>query len=108
MSAAVPHNDGDRGPLRVIAAANRLKLQKDVGAVKAGDWLVFTLPPPARHHTILHAMHALGLDAKGAEQAFLLSDGTFADRVEAGKVALAAGQLPKLNWAPLLFSEDLW
>ncbi len=86
-------------PLRVIAAA-----------CKVGD-LVVSLPPPHRHHHILHALHAIkeGLGmVQPKDQAFLLSDGRFVDRKEAAQVALAAGQVQKLHAPPRLFSEDVW
>jgi hypothetical protein len=39
---------------------------------------------------------------------FLLSNGTFCDRVVAGRVAVASGQLKQLQHPPNLYSEDLW
>jgi hypothetical protein len=37
-----------------------------------------------------------------------MSDGTFAGREEAGKVAILAGQIKELAHPPKLYSEDLW
>jgi len=81
----------------VIAAACRV------------DGLIFTLPPPARHPDVLYAIYDLCRVRVGPkDQAFLLSDGTFAERTEAAQIALAAGQVEKLAAPPNLFSEDLW
>jgi hypothetical protein len=67
------------------------------------------LPPPARHHTILHAIHALNEEVIGPnEQGFVTDTGRWVDRLEAAKIALAAGQLNALHSPPWLFSEDLW
>jgi len=42
-------------------------------------------------------------------QGFVTEDGEFVDRVEGGKIALAAGQITKLKYSlTLLFSEDLY
>lgn len=102
-------------PLRIACAAVRLQLPADLGAVKAGDWLMVSMPSPARHHHLLHALATLGLHEREVEQAFLLSDGTWADRKRALEIATAAGQLVKNPDAasspiapPNLFSEDLW
>jgi hypothetical protein len=102
---------------RIAAAAVRLNVPSDLGAVKAGDPLILTMPPPARHHTILHAMASLGMDhhVTPADQGFILSDGTWADRKRALEIATAAGQLvqnPSADRCPIsppnLFSEDMW
>ncbi len=83
-------------------------------AVRTEDGLIHFFPAPCRHHHIVHALHrpqngvendliiALG------EQGFVMSDGTFADREEAGLCAISAGQIKKLAHPPRLFSEDLW
>ena len=84
--------------LRVVAAAVEL------------HGVVHHVPPPGRHHHVLWKMVEDGLGSQDEHwiQGFLLSDGTFADRKRAAAVALAAGQIEKLNWSPNLFSEDLW
>lgn len=88
------------GALHVVAAACRF------------GPLVLTMASPARHHSIMHAVIALGGNARSLglleNSGFILSDGTYADRVRAASVALAAGQIPELNWPPYLYSEDLW
>ncbi len=75
---------------------------------------VYDLPRPARHRDILHHMvlneGIPEAQATDATKGFLLSDGTFADRVHAAQVALQARQLlgETLLSPPRLFSEDVW
>lgn len=75
-------------------------------AMKLDSGLIVTMPPPARHHTVLHAaptrMHY-------AEQGFLTSDGSFATRMQALEIARLSGQILR-ETAPQqgLFSEDVW
>jgi hypothetical protein len=78
-------------------------------AIRFGD-LIVSLPAPARHHNILHAMIALGSDfiVRPEDQGFMLSDGTFAERKYAAWIARNAGQIVDPNWPPYLHSEDLW
>lgn len=85
--------------LRIVAAA-----------LKRGG-LVFSAPPPSRHHTLMHEADRLFGDRhepfKPDEQGFVGSDGLFYDRKKAAKIALLAGQVAAvLNGR--LFSEDLW
>lgn len=82
--------------------------------------VVWTLPRPARHCHILHALHAvLGWngetrrierlpDEEQLEQGFVTSDDEFVTRRQAAAIAQATGQLPALHWPPDLYSEDLW
>lgn len=83
-------------------------------AVKTDDGVIHFMPPPHRHHHTVHALHRPqngvenDLIVAQGEQGFVMSDGTFADRVEAGKAAIEAGQIAALKWPPNLFSEDLW
>lgn len=75
------------------------------------DGEVQHLPPPARHHNVLHTF---GSGVKLHDQGFLTSEGRYVDREEALKIATAAGQLNALRDQPgayrgkELFSEDLW
>ena len=101
----------------VSSAAVRIFADADLGAVAKGDPLILSMPRPARHHTILHAMAAVGLppNARCHDQGFLLSDGTYCDRPRALEIATAAGQLVKNPDAarspiapPNLYSEDMW
>ncbi len=87
---------------KIIAAAVRLPNGK-----------VVSLPPPARHHDVIHYIcQADALDRLPAdcEQGFLLDDGRFARRVAALHIAFAAGQVlgGKLKGGRVLTSEDLW
>ncbi len=77
--------------------------------------LVFSLPRPARHHNILHAMKECGHDTThGAnEQGFLTNEGRFVWRERAKDIAKAADQiLPPSAQSEYqrreLFSEDVW
>lgn len=93
-----------------------MKLKAIAAAVKTDDGVIHFMPPPHRHHHTVHAMHhALyhgsideGLIVARGEQGFVMSDGTFADRVEAGKAAIKSGQIASLQHPPCLYSEDLW
>lgn len=71
-----------------------------------------SLPPPARHHTIIQTMDAeMGIDGTVAvpqAQGFLTSTGRFVNRVEGYYLAHAAGQIINGSKGPQLFSEDLW
>ncbi len=82
------------GQLRVIAVAIK----------KNG--VVYTLPPPARHAHVLALIHLKTnrsfVGSRG--QGFILSDGRFAGRFAAARIARMAGQADK----HVLFSEDLW
>lgn len=82
-------------------------------AVRLCNGLIISLPRPARHHNIVHALHNVGVvqgvyhDLDG--QGFVLSDGSFATREEARQVAKDAGQLLKSAIRSAdLFSEDVW
>lgn len=83
-------------------------------AVKTEDGVIHFMPPPHRHH---HTVHALNRPKNGVEndliiaegeQGFVMSDGTFANRVDAGIAAIEAGQIKSLAHPPNLYSEDLW
>lgn len=81
-------------------------------AVRYESGVIRSLPAPNRHHHILHAIHLEDgggtiISARG-EQGFLMSDGTFADRVEAANAALSSGLISKLQHPPRLYTEDLW
>jgi len=74
-----------------------------------GD-LIVSLPRPARHHDVVHALHDVGIpQGEFHVQGFLLSDGTFSTRVAALVVAQFGGQiLPGQGKHNKLFSEDVW
>lgn len=85
-----------RGPT-IMAAAIKL------------DGTVHSLPPPARHHTIIgHLVEQGHKPPIGGEQGFITSDGEFVNRFRAGQYARRSGQIEKLKWPPDLYSEDLW
>ena len=71
-----------------------------------------SLPPPARHHTIIQTMDTeMGIDGTLAVpqlQGFLTSTGRFVNRVEGYYLAHLAGQILNGSKGPQLFSEDLW
>ncbi len=72
---------------------------------------VISLPKPARHHTILHSLSLMGIDAMlihGDNQGFITSEGRYVNRVEAFGIAYKAKQIPRDSKGPQLFSEDLW
>lgn len=79
-------------------------------AILVGD-MAFSAPPPARHHTLLHALHEVSdkLFVGPSQQGFLTSAGRYVGREEALKIALAAKQIEAPKFQPHhLFSEDLW
>ncbi len=64
---------------------------------------------PRHHHCLVKAYNAnMSGPVRGELQGFVLEDGTYIDRLEGARIALREGQIPKLNWPPNLFSEDLW
>ena len=76
-------------------------------AVITADGVVHSLPPPARHHNIVHT-HG---DLDGMTQGFLSSTGLFLDRAAAFVVASDAGQVKRRDGGYRgddLYSEDLW
>lgn len=90
----------------------------DQAAIKVGDE-VWTLPRPARHHTIIQAWcqahyvwdeeSKTGHDARipeDHEQGFVTSTGRFVGRYQAARVARRANQIAAIP--PTLTSEDLW
>ncbi len=85
-------------------------------AVLSDDGVIHFMPRPHRHHHTVHALYRMMVN-KACEgkviiahgkQGFVLSDGTFANRIDAAKVAIDSGQIQKLNNPPQLYSEDLW
>ena len=79
-------------------------------AILDANGLAVSLPPPARHHTIIAHMVARGYKTPiSGEQGFILSNGRFARRKPALRIAQKANQIKKkCGCASLLFSEDLW
>ena len=76
---------------------------------------IFSLPAPARHHTILNSLSVvLGIESAQVHQAnqgFLTSSGRFVNRTEAYYIAHRQNQILPSQSAkviPELFSEDIW
>lgn len=74
------------------------------------DGIIYSMPRPARHHNVLHAMIASGVDDRGSEQGFVTTLSRFVRRKPALRIADKAGQLKSEPTAPYhgLFSEDVW
>lgn len=71
------------------------------------DGQIMSLPPPARHHTILHK-YPLTDGHDHGEQGFIDDQEGFVNRRRAAQIALEQGQIEKLISPPKLYSEDLW
>ncbi|WP_278070513.1 hypothetical protein [Brevundimonas sanguinis] len=96
-------------PIRVVAAAHRIRLTpEDTGDPRAVP-VIISAPPPARHHN-LFAIQPDGPYPTGGDSGFLLSDGSFATREEAARIAVDAGQVRPNDMHVIgsLYSEDLW
>lgn len=90
-------------------------VERIVAAALIKNGVVYSLPRPARHDSVIrHAHQALGLSEDPMEslrddgQGFVTSEGRYVDRVEGARIAISSGQVRKLKWPPLLYSEDLW
>ncbi len=87
--------------------------QERIVAAAVYHGATISLPPPARHHTILAAMDII-LGARSldpANQGFLTSAGRFVNRVEGYYIAERAGQIKHKSGnpgTPELYSEDMW
>ncbi len=69
--------------------------------------MTLALDPPKRHHDVIQYYQAeTGRRSSGKRQGFITSEGRFVGRVEAAKLAFAAGQIARAK--RLLYSEDLW
>jgi hypothetical protein len=82
-----------------------------VAAALQLDGVTRSMPAPARHHTILHAIDAQGYSPETMArmvQGFLTSEGRFVGRREATSIAVIAEQIQNPKWPPDLYSEDLW
>jgi hypothetical protein len=88
-----------------------LRKEKIVAAaVQTNGGLIISMPPPARHHTILQEHSKLSNWVFGSnKQGFLTNLGRYVGREEALKIALDAKQIEAPKFQPHhLFSEDLW
>lgn len=59
-------------------------------------------------HDVAFREHNLFMDAKGVEELFLTSEGRLLDRIEAGEVAAAAGQISKPKYLESYMIADLF
>jgi fucose permease len=80
-------------------------------AIYAGG--IITLPPPARHGTIIETMDLQmgipGTNALPYLQGFITDTARFVNRSEAFGIAYRSGQISgRSNSTPQLYSEDLW
>ncbi len=87
---------------------------KIVAAACRWNGIIFSMPPPARHHDILNTASQniehedFGL-LLGYEQGFLGDDGEFYNRVAAKDIVRIFEQPTIGEFNPAeLFSEDLW
>ena len=74
------------------------------------DGEVIAMPPPARHHTLIHASrYTIDNPCPMAVQGFLASDYRYVGRSEARAIAIDCGQVNEGELkSDSLFSEDLW
>lgn len=74
----------------------------------------YSVARPGRHHDVIRAMDAAGIDPAQGHQGFITNAGRFVDRRKARLIAEAAGQLLPVDdlgavrQHPELFSEDVW
>lgn len=89
-------------------------MTKIIAAAVRVNGVTLSMPPPARHYTIVNTLcETLGDPdsaryAKPNDQGFLTDDARFVSRKQAKKIARAAGQLKADTYHQELFSEDLW
>jgi hypothetical protein len=94
---------------KIDATSKGDKIMIVSAALKMDNGAVISLPAPARHGDVIAALSRLGMCgavALDAEQGFLTSGGTFADRRLAHRIAFKAGQVAIMEGE--LYSEDLW
>lgn len=83
-------------------------------AIKYANGITCSLPRPNRHHHIIRALAAMGVDhptPASSVQGFVTDSGRFVDRREAGRIADATGQAKRTVGSRVggdLYSEDLW
>jgi hypothetical protein len=73
--------------------------------------VAISLPRPARHHHVMHAMYDIVEKTIGGsyEQGFMTQDGVFVDRYDGFIIAQKYSQIrEKHGPANYLFSEDMW
>ena len=74
--------------------------------------ILYTLPPPARHHDLIwFAYLCNGSDSIACEQGFMTADGYYVNRAEAWSIADAHGQIKPSEYdrgVDVLYSEGVW
>lgn len=89
-----------------------MRLHVAAVAIRAADGVVYSLPPPARHCHVNWWLAARGIPLHKCQlyhHGFELSDGRYANRRTARRIAREAGQLlPRAHATRDLFSEDVW
>ena len=80
----------------------------------------YMLPCPSRHSDLISLINSrIDADFGGdwdaakqwiasASQGFYIEDGRFIDRMTGASLVALSGDIDKLKWPPLLYSEDLW
>lgn len=86
--------------------------EKIAAAALQLDDMTISAPPPARHHTLIHAIDKYLPEERlilPTNQGFITNTGRFVNRREAAAIAFEAAQVTKLEWPHAgLHSEDLW
>ena len=88
--------------------------QERIVAAAVFHGCTISLPPPARHHTILNFIALHFCDGDGVHQVnqgFLTSTGRFVNRTEGYYIAANASQIIHKTGAPnepTLYSDDMW
>lgn len=83
--------------------------ERIIAAALFNNGLTISMPPPARHHTLLNALDDSTVERiLPDDQGFLTSAGRFVGRREAARIAVTAEQTLEPKWGAELYSEDLW
>ena len=85
--------------------------QRIVAAACELEGLIYSMPPPGRHHDIMQRLaRHYPAGAHCCEQGFLTSTGRFLDRTVARYMAIDMKQVKDMSvlHPRHLFSEDLW
>lgn len=100
--------------IQALRAQSRLAERKIVAAAVRIGGVTISLMPPARHSDILRELKESGADRlwvrTNQEFGFLDNHGRFWCRRRAARIAIAAGQVKRMEQlrAGQLYSEDLW
>lgn len=78
-------------------------------AVRSLEGRIWTLPPPNRHPNVFYKIID-NYETPGGpdDQGFWDDELGFLTRTQAAERARHIGQIEKLLWPPMLYSEDLW